>query len=186
MLFLYFFLWCIILGAIRESKKEKIFKIAFNLIEEHIKSLNVELSDNEKNQIEKETKRQLHNTLILNVLSSVIVFICIFIIYVMHDMPVRLSFFISISISTALYLFLVFRKNELYLKKLIATVCDKSFVCPHCNNKLSYFIEKEFDTNQKQIVLNKINYMYYKKHVIHYCKNCHRNDEKIYEQRDKL
>ena len=113
MLFLYFFLWCIILGAIRESKKEKIFKIAFNLVEEHIKSLNVELSDNEKNQIEKETKRQLHNTLILNVLSSAIVFICIFIIYVMNDMPVRLSFFISISISTALYLFLVFRKKQI-------------------------------------------------------------------------
>lgn len=58
MLFLYFFLWCIILGAIQESKKEKIFKIAFNLVEEHVKSLNIELSDNEKNQIEKETKRQ--------------------------------------------------------------------------------------------------------------------------------
>lgn len=78
------------------------------------------------------------------------------------------------------------KKNEVYLKRLIATVCSKSFVCPHCNNILSYFVEKEFDTNQKQIVLNKINYMYYKKHVINYCKNCHRNDGKIYEQRDKL
>ena len=186
MLFLYFFLWCIILGAIRESKKEKIFKIAFNLVEEHIKSLNIELSDNEKNQIEKETKRQIHNKLILNVLFSIIVFMCAFVAFVINDIPVRPSFFISISISTLLCLFLVFEKNEVYLKRLIATVCSKSFVCPYCNNILSYFVEKEFDTNQKQIVLNKINYMYYKKHVIHYCKNCHRNDEKIYEQRDKL
>lgn len=57
MLFLYFFLWCGILDAIRESKKEKIFKTLFNLVEEHIKSLNIELSDNKKNQIEKETKK---------------------------------------------------------------------------------------------------------------------------------
>ena len=98
-------------------KKEKIFKIAFNLVEEHIKSLNIELSDNEKNQIEKETKRQIHNKLILNVLFSIIVFMCAFVACVINDIPVRPSFFISISISTLLYLFLVFEKKTKYILK---------------------------------------------------------------------